>query len=105
MNNPGHEQPFNKTAEEADREEHPLRGLMNVSREWQDVKEQEEALAAEQESGKKIELVVAGGVTATKKDIQKLLPAESPAPAEGSTYREELETNDDGTPNVNFSKE
>ncbi len=105
MSNPGHEGPFNKTAEEADREEHPLRGLMNVSREWQDVKEQEEALAAEQESGKEIELVVAGGVSATKKDIQKLLPTQTATPVDGPTYREEVDTNEDGMPNPNAPKE
>ncbi len=104
MSNPGHEGPFNKTAEEADRRDHPLQGIMNVSTEWIEAEEQARRLD-ERDPDAPVELVVAGGVSATKKDIQKLLPTHAPTPVDGPTYREETEYNDDGSPNANWPKE
>lgn len=106
MNHPAHEQPFNKTAEDLRRKDsYPLPGIMNLSGEHLEVAEQERQLEEEKENGHTAELVVAGGVTAAEEKMKRLIPETSAPKADGPTYREELETNDDGTPNVNFPKE
>lgn len=102
MNNPGHNNTFNKAAEGVNRD--GQRRLMNTSHEW-DKAAEEDLLFVERDPNEPVKPVVAGGITATSDKAKELL-ADTPSPAaDGPTYREEIDTNDDGTPNVMAPKE
>ena len=102
MNNPSHNGTFNSAAEKVDRDDQ--RRLMNTSREW-DKAAEEDRLLTERDPNEAVKPVVAGGITATSDKVKELL-AGTPSPAaDGPTYREETEYNEDGSPNVNWSKE
>lgn len=113
MNNPGHNGTFNKAAESVERD--AQRRLMNTPREWDEAAEQarvldEEATAqafTRDDEAAEREIRLRDATTYISKEVANVVSqAEEPKdPNVHLTYRQEVDFNDDGTPNVMAPKE
>ena len=97
-NNPGHNNTFNSEAERVARDEQPrLEGLMNISGEYADPDaELHRHIASE---------AVDTATDDTADKVEKLIPEPfNPKPVyiprDGRSHRDDVDTNEDGSPNV-----
>lgn len=103
MNNPGHNNTFNKDAERIERDEQPrLEGLMNLSSEFADPN----AELHQHVPSKELDIVTNDAVGKVEKLLpQAINPKPVSIPRDGRTYRNEVDTNEDSSPNVMAPKE